>query len=108
MPRETTELTTTSGKKVVIKKYLTAREMQAINAAVVGDAKTEAGEGAKVNLPVSAGITWENKIMEKAIESFNGSTETPAEKVLDLSNEEYTDIKNKIFDELKVTLKRAK
>lgn len=108
MERQTKELETTSGKKVVIKAYLTARETQAINLSVLGNIQTEAGEHAKIALPASAGVTWENEIMKKSVESYDGGTDNPVEKLLDLPNEEYTDIKNKILDVLKVNLKRAK
>lgn len=108
MNRETKELSTLSGKKVVIYSYLSAREMQTVNAAVIGDQKTDGADGARVALPIAAGLVWEKKILEAAITSFDGKTEKPVEAILDLPNEEYTDLKDKVYTLLKINLKRAK
>lgn len=108
MQRETKEVTTISGKKVVVQAYLTAREMQEINTSIIGDQRTDVTEGAKLSLPVTAGIAWEKKILEKALVSIDGDTNTPVEKILDFSNEEYNDLKAKIWEALKINLKQAK
>lgn len=107
MKRETSELSTISGKKVTVKTYLTAREMQTINTAVIGDSKTDAMTNGKVSLPIAAGLIYERKVMDAAVESVDGESKDPVEKLLDLPNSEYADIKGKVYELLKINLKQA-
>lgn len=97
-----------SGKKAVIKSFLTAREMQTINASVIGEQKTDAMEGARVSLPIASGLIWEKKILESALISFEENTADPIERILDLPNEEYGELKAQIYTQLKINLKPAK
>lgn len=106
--RETKEYTTTSGKKVVFKSYLTGREMETVNLALVGDRTAEAGDdGKKPVLPLSAGFAYFKSILTEAIVSVDGVTENPFDIALDLPNDEYTDLKNHLLEELKVNLKKT-
>lgn len=107
MTRDTKEITSLSGKKAVIYIYLSARQTQEINASIIGDQKTELVEGAKVSLPLSAGVLWEKKTIEAALVSFDEVTTDPIERMLDLPNEEYADLKKQIYAQLKVNLKPA-
>jgi hypothetical protein len=107
--RELKEYVTTSGKKVSFKSYLTGREMEAVNLALVGDRTAEVGEdGEKPKLPLSAGMAYHKAILTNAIVSIDDVVENPMEIALDLPNDEYEALKKHILEELKINLGKTK
>lgn len=107
--RETKEYVTTSGKKVEFKSYLTGREMEAVNLALVGDREAQVGEdGEKPKLPLSAGMAYHKAILTEAIVAIDGVTENPIEIALDLPSDEFNAIKSHILEELKINLGKTK
>jgi len=73
--RPTRELTTSGGHTLVIKTYLTAREMLPISD--------------KPEMPNSEKTA---AILNQAVVSLNGSTDTISDRLLDLPLNEYTEI----------------
>ena len=106
--RESKELKSTSGKTVIVKSYLTAREMETINLSLVGDSKTDGSDGAKVSISIAAGIDWEKKILAAAIVSVDGNTTNPADSLLDWPDAEYKELKAQVLTTLGLSLKPTK
>lgn len=113
MPRETKELVTTSGKKVIINGYLTGRESNEIKKILFRsmsvDGETLApGEKPKVGrIPLNVAIERQEKIVDVAVVSFEGSIDAPAEKVKDLPSTEYDDLVKKIEEALNLNFQKA-
>lgn len=104
--RETKEITTTGGHKVVFKSYLSGRESNAAKAVLFAGVNVEPGEKPKVNL---ANIgTHERKVLEMLVVSFDGVTEAPLEKLEDLPSDEYDAAVDAIKAETKAFLGQKK
>ena len=84
--RETKELTTPGGRKVVTKTYLTGREVDGVLKELLKD--REAGD--KPTLPMLVGLERNNKLIEAAVVSFDGSAENIFERIQDLPASEKT------------------
>lgn len=106
MDRQKVTIESINGTKVEVYAFLSAREMQDVNLKLVGDQTAQAGE--KPVIALSSAIVWEKSILEKALISVNDVVENPIEKLLDLSDEEYKDLKTKIFAQLKINLAQEK
>jgi hypothetical protein len=78
--RETKEITTPQGHKAVVKTYLTGREVDAI----LGDLFKDKEASEKPTIPMSLGIQRNNKLIEAAVISLDGSDENIFERVQDL------------------------
>jgi hypothetical protein len=91
MSRETREITTPGGRKVVLHTYLTARESNELKKFILKDAKLSVVEGREVFEGLSAGIAidQEQKLLELAVVSIDGKTENIGEQLLDLPDEDY-------------------
>lgn len=94
MNGETKEIKTKSGVVVVLKTYLTGREMRELRDIFLRNAemKTE-GDTTKIEgLKGSIVTEVENKAIELAVVSLNGENENILESVLDLPAEDYEEI----------------
>jgi len=78
--RETKEITTPQGRNAIVKAFLTGREVDAI----LGDLFKDQQSGEKPTIPMTLGIQRNNKLIEAAIVSFDGSTENIFERLQDL------------------------
>jgi hypothetical protein len=78
--RETKEITTPGGRKAVVKSYLTGREVDAVLTDLFKD--REAGQDAKI--PMVMALQRNNKLIEAAVVSFDGSAENIFERMQDL------------------------
>ena len=102
MNRETTKLTTTSGKEVVVKTYLTARESNEIKRQMYDALKIDVSEaaipGAKVikDIPASFMLDRERKMLEQVVVSIDGSTDGVLDRLLDLPAPEYEELLGRI------------
>ena len=82
MDRPTKEITTPSGVKVVVKTYLTAREVNDTLKEIL--ATTEVSPDAKVTLSAIVGIERNIKLVEAAVQTLDGSSENIPERLGDL------------------------
>lgn len=91
MNRETQTIITPSQKELVIKTYLTARERNELRSVYLGGMKldTSLGEASVKELDNSLIEKSENKLMELAIVSYDGSSENTINRLLDGKVEEY-------------------
>lgn len=78
--RETKEIVTPGGRKAVVKTFLTGREVDTVLADLFKD--REAGESVKV--PMVMALQRNNKLIEAAVVSFEGSAENIFERLQDL------------------------
>lgn len=95
--RETREIATTGGHKIVLKSYLTGREANELKAVMYGALKMnmDDAQSGKVNIGEVPGtflVEQEQKALELLVVSFDGSTETPIAKLLDLPSSEYEEV----------------
>lgn len=92
--RETKEITTPAGNKVLLRTYLTGKESNELKALMYADLKINTADAAsgKVSLseiPASFMIAQERKALAFLVVSLNGDTDAPASKIEDLSESEY-------------------
>jgi hypothetical protein len=92
--RETKEITTPGGKKVVVKTYLTAREVNAVLTELFKSQEISADEARDGNPRVSLvmGIQRNVKLVEAAVVSLDDSIENMSERLQDLPSSEYAAI----------------
>ena len=90
MNRETIEVTSTAGHKVLVNTYLTGKEANEAKAVLFGGATMTAGEDEKPKVPLANALAHEQKILSLLVVSFDGDTNAPLAKMEDLPNEEYT------------------
>jgi len=94
MERETKAITTPGGRTIVLRSYLTGREENELKSLLYADLKmsatdVQAGKVSVTDIPASFIVKQEEKAVELLIVSVDGSTENPAQKVLDLPSAEY-------------------
>jgi hypothetical protein len=92
--RETKEITTPAGNKVVLRTYLTGKESNAIKALLYADMKINTSDAAsgKIalgDIPASFMIAQEHKALEFIVVSFNGDENSPIAMLEDLPETEY-------------------
>jgi hypothetical protein len=89
--RTTHEFTTPSGHKIVFNSYLTGREAQELKGLMLAVMKvnTQDVQSGKIDVPSTFIVDQEKRAFEYLIVSFDGSTETPVEKLLALPSSEY-------------------
>ena len=80
MERETKEIITPQGRKAIVKVYLTGREVDGVLRELLKDRET----GDKPTLPMLTGLERNNKLIEIALVSLEGSTENIFERLQDL------------------------
>lgn len=103
MDRETREFTTPSGKKVVVKTYLTGRESNSVKEGMFKHMKLDvsgAGEPVVSEIPGTLVIEQERTLLSLIVVSLDGKTDGLVEAILDLRNEDYQAIVaevNKIY-----------
>jgi len=97
MERETKEFTTPGGRKLVVKTYLTAREVNNALKAIFGSQEVSTQDGVtQTKLPMVVGIERNIRLVEAAVVSLEGSTENLAERLQDLPSAEYTAILSEV------------
>lgn len=106
--RETKELTSTGGHKVVIKTYLTGRESNEAKAVLFAGITTTAEAGERPKVPLSNIMPHERKTLELLVVSFDGTTESPLDLVEDLPSDEYEALVSDIKKESKAFLGQTK
>lgn len=96
--RETKEFTTPGGLKLVVKTYLTGREVNDVLRKLFGarEVSAQADGSAATKLPISAGIDRNIFLIEAAVVSFDGSAENIIDRIQDLPSKEYTAILNEV------------
>jgi hypothetical protein len=82
MDRPTKEITTPGGVSVVVKTYLTAREVNDTLKQILGT--TGVSPDTKIELSAVVGIDRNIKLVEAAVVSLDGSTENIPERLGDL------------------------
>jgi hypothetical protein len=90
--RETKEITTPLQHTAVVKTYLTGKEVDAI----LGDLFKDQQSGEKPTIPMTLGILRNNKLIEAAVVSFDGSTENIFDRLQDLPASEKAFILNQV------------
>ena len=97
MERETKEFTTPGGRKVTVKTYLTAREVNNVLRQIFGSQEVSTQDGApQAKLSMVVGIERNIKLIEAAVVSLDGSADNLAERLQDLPAAEYTAILNEV------------
>jgi hypothetical protein len=91
MERKTHELTTPGGNTVVVKDYLTAREVNAVLTELFKSQEVSTSDQTP-KLSLTLGIQRNVKLVEAAVISLNGSTENLADQLQDLPMTEYAAI----------------
>ena len=99
--RDTKELTTPGGHKVVVNAYLTGREKSAIDGAITAALKMTppADRNEKPKMSEVSGAFYaevEQKTMGYMVVSVDGDPNSPLEKLLDLPSAEYDFVKLEI------------
>src|SRR5579884_104667 len=99
--RETKELLTPGGHKVVIHTYLTGREKSAIDGAITSALKltpslnpAEKAKASEVSGAFYAEV--EQKMMQYMVVSVDGETTSPLDTLLDLPSPEYDFVKKEV------------
>ena len=90
--RETRNVTTPGNHVVVLKTYLTGREVNDIKRALFGSVSIERGEDGKPvvpQYPLALAIDREKKLLEYTVASLDGIAENAADKVQDLTSTDY-------------------
>lgn len=90
--RETRNITTPGNHAVVLRTYLTGREVNDIKRALFGSVTVERGEDGKPVVPqyqLSLAIDREKKLLENTIVSLDGTEENAADKIQDLTAADY-------------------
>src|SRR4051794_6616796 len=109
MDRETKEVTSTDGKHtVVIKSYLTGREVNEAKSILFQGITSNAEPGERPKLPLSSYLPYERKIFELLVVSLDGSAENALERIEDLPSGEYDALVADIKKESSVFLAQAK
>lgn len=90
MNRETKEITTPSGVKVIIKTWISAREANAVKEEMLKAMKVDPATGNQTtSLSAEFLIQQEKKLIETLVVSVDGDTNAYIEKLLDMRNEDY-------------------
>jgi hypothetical protein len=94
MERETKEITTPGGHKIVLRTYLTGREAGELKSVMFSALKMnmEDAQSGKVNVsdvPGSFIVEQERKALEFLLVSIDGDSTSPIDKLLDMPSTEY-------------------
>jgi hypothetical protein len=95
METNTKTFTTLGNHTVVVKEYLTAREVNGVLKQLFQGQSVSPERGASVKLSLLVGIERNIKRVEAAVISLDGSTENLADRLQDLPVSEYAAIFNK-------------
>src|ERR1700710_912295 len=92
--RETREITTTGGHKVVLKTYLTGQEDNSLTSVLYGDLKMsvedmQSGITSVKDIPATFVVKQEEKAIELLVVSVDGVTDNAAQTVLNFPKLEY-------------------
>ena len=89
--RSTKTFTTPSGKEVVVKEYLTARERNELRGVTLNGLNIETtGDISQAkNITAEKLDQFQHKVIELAIVSYNGSAENILERLLDGTPDDY-------------------
>jgi hypothetical protein len=98
MERETKEFTTPGGHKIVLKTYLTAREVHNVLTDLFKgqDVSTDEAKSGASRISMVIGIQRNIKLVEAAVISLDGSNDNITERLQDLPASEYTAILNEV------------
>lgn len=90
MQRETKEITTPSGSKVVIKSWISAREANAVKQPMLKAMKVDPNTGTtSSSIDGDFLIEQEKTLIGILVVSVDGDTSTQLEKLLDMRNDDY-------------------
>jgi hypothetical protein len=90
--RETRNITTPGNHVVVLRAYLTGREVNDIKRALFGSVTVERGEDGKPSIPeypLALAIDREKKLIESAVVSVDGKAENAPDAILDFPAADY-------------------
>ena len=97
MERETKEFTTPGGNKLVLKTYLTGREVNNVLKQIFGSQEVSSQGGVpQTKLSMVVGIERNIKLIETAVASLDGSSENLADRLQDLPSKDYAAILNEV------------
>lgn len=100
--RETKELTSTGGHKVVINAYLTGRESNDVKAELFKGIMISGAQGEKPSIPLVNTIPQVRITLDKLVISFDGKAEGAVDAIEDLPSEEYDELVKAIQTESKI------
>ena len=89
--RPTTELKTTNGHTAVLLEYLTGRELRSIQETVMKPSRFE-HEGKEVGISGETVMAMQDRCVNLAVKSLDGSTENIKERLEDLRAVDYQEI----------------
>jgi hypothetical protein len=94
MERETKEITTPAGRKIVLRTYLTGREANEIKSLMFSALKADmqdaqSGKIAVEGMSGSFILEQEKRALSYLVVSIDGETKDPVDKLLDLPSSEY-------------------
>lgn len=93
MERETKKFTTTSGKEVEIKTYLTKGERDLLrNILAEGRNVALKGEDQEETIPMTTMMKYQDESVKIAVVSFEGSSENVFERIQNSRAEDYDEI----------------
>jgi hypothetical protein len=95
MERQNHEITTPGGHTVVVKEYLTAREVNGVLTDLFKTQEVSADDKAP-KLSMLVGIQRNIKLVEAAVVSLDGSTDNLAERLQDLPSKDYTAVHTEV------------
>lgn len=89
--RQTTELTTPSGKKFEVKTYITARERNTLRSVLLQNFSFDSASGQTKSGDINGELLEksEQKAIEIAVVSFDGKTEDVLNRILDGTSDDY-------------------
>ena len=95
MDRETKEITTSGGHKIVLKTYLTAGESRTVNAAIFEGAKFRFEDGtARMEEGISGMVmnSMQDALILSLVVSLNGTADNLVERCLDLPERDFEEL----------------
>ncbi len=94
--RKTREFTTPGGHTVVVKEYLTAREVNSVLTDLFKAQEVTPDAGSTPKISLALGVQRNVKLVEAAVISLDGSTDNLSDRLLDLPASEHTAILNEV------------
>ncbi len=92
-----TEITTPKGgHKIVLKEYITGRDMRVLKEIFLRVGKLDTAAETVTDIKIDVANEAENKMLELVVISVNGEKEGNIEKILDMPSEDMTYILEKV------------
>ncbi|KKM78980.1 hypothetical protein LCGC14_1354470 [marine sediment metagenome] len=95
---ENTTLKTTNGREIVLKAYITARELRELKALYLAVAKFDPKSGEVFDIDPKKAEEIENKTIAMVVVSIDGKEDRILETILDMPIVDYNEIMEKMND----------